>query len=415
MFNKKRLWILGYFFLLSALLVRADIFPYNGEYPIIQPSIKETSTFLDDVCNQNNSLLYRNETLWQCLDADSFWNDLTSIVNPFDQWLNTTSNVLFDYITSSNSITTNDLLIYYDTIGNTSRWEGDMLINEANLLVSQNGGDTGHITAGGNITAGGVICDSTGCISVLGNPFDQILNQSSYVEFAGTNITDNLCFDDGEVTSCITSWGGFYDDTNISDTNLSNGGSIAGNLTPSTNSTYSFGSNVLKWLNGFFTNIFATDIQTENLTATDTIETPNLNVTTQASGTPLFLAFSRYTTTGEFWFVGSNGVSCDTTRGYVMARNGSIVSWSHHYDFNSLINDGNSTLEIKVDNVDVITLDKTHNSSSWGNNEYQTYPIGEYRFYEGDIIHAYFDFNERGSTLAGQSRNHLLQVEIVWD
>jgi len=83
-------------------------------------------------------------------------------------------------------------------------------------------GNNKKITMGtGNLTTGGHICDVVACIGddLGGNFSDQPTNQSSYVKFAGTNVTDNLCFDSGESTDCITAWS----EAGI-DTNLSNGG-----------------------------------------------------------------------------------------------------------------------------------------------------------------------------------------------
>ena len=143
-----------------------------------------------------------------------------------DQALFTTSGVNFATV-QANTVGGNFSTFVF---GRFNDLQVDQLLHgEMDINVINGGGADGTINATGNITSGSHICDVTGCLSnkIEGNLFDQILNQSSYVEFAGTNITDNLCFDSGETTDCITAW---PKDTNISDTNLSNGGVMYGNL-----------------------------------------------------------------------------------------------------------------------------------------------------------------------------------------
>ena len=98
------------------------------------------------------------------------------------------------YLAENNSLyygTDSDFGMIYDAGANIFRFsQGSALGNI--LTVNENSGLINlfyPINSSKGINSTGKICDSVGCITAGGNPFDQVLNTTSDVSFAGINIT----------------------------------------------------------------------------------------------------------------------------------------------------------------------------------------------------------------------------------
>ncbi len=147
-------------------------------------------------------------------------------------------------------------------------------------------------------------------------------------------------------------------------------------------------------------------------TTSGTLTAANFNTTGVVQGSKCMIPFNKYTITSSAWFAAAGDRTCSSSRGYCMPRDGSITAWSHHYDWNSHTTNGDTSLQIKINNTTKITNTDTHTAAQWGLNKYGTVSRGTHTFNAGDIIHVYLNYD---GAVAGSCRNHIVLVEVTFD
>ena len=115
--------------------------------------------------------------------------------------------------------------------------------------------------------------------------------------------------------------------------------------------------------------------------------------------------------TSDAWLKATGYQTTGSGKGCVMARSGSIISLAYHYDWNVHTTNGNSRFHVTVEGSDAYSSTDAHTGAAWEITGYQTQARGVTTFNAGDQIACRFEFD----TAVGASRNHIVNVEIVFD